>query len=168
VSEAGKFGDDNPKEQSIFSSHIKARFFMRWGDVFKSFLVLFLIFGFLSCSSKEKRAEEHFKKGFVYQDQGNLDKALEEYGKALQLNPNYTQVYTNVGTVYLEKKDYDKAIQQFKKVIELSHWDTKAHYNLGYAYLKKGEVEKAQEEVKFLKSIRSELADALEKRIGEK
>ncbi|MCK4404684.1 MAG: tetratricopeptide repeat protein [candidate division Zixibacteria bacterium] len=141
---------------------------MRWGDVFKSFLFLFLIFGFLSCANKEKQAEKHFKKGFEYQNQGNLDKALEEYQKALQLNPNYTQVYTNVGTVYLEKKDYDQAILQFKKVIELNHWDTKAHYNLGFAYLKKGEVEKAQEEVKFLKSIRSELGDVLEKKIGEK
>ena len=141
---------------------------MRWGDVFKSFLVLFLIFGFLGCSSKEKQAEKHFKKGFVHHDQGNLDKALEEYGKALQLNPNYAKVYTNIGTIYLEKKDYDKAIQQFKKVIELNYWDKKAHYNLGLVYLYKGKIEKAKEEVKFLKSIRSELGDALEKRMGEK
>jgi len=141
---------------------------MRWGDVFKSFLMLFFIFGFLSCTSKEKQAEKHFKKGFEYQDKGNLDKALEEYQKALQLNPNYTQVYTNLGTVYLEKQDYDQAIQQFKKVIELNYYDRKAHYNLGFAYLKKGEVEKAKEEVKFLKSIRSEFGDVLEEKIGEK
>ena len=141
---------------------------MRRGDVFKSFLVLFLIFGFSSCSNKEKQAEKHFRTGFGYQNEGDLDKALEEYQKALQLNPNYTQVYTNVGTVYIEKKEYDKAIQQFKRVIELNYWDRKAHYNLGLAYLYKGEVEKAQEEVKFLKSIRSEFADALEKKIGER
>ncbi len=141
---------------------------MRWGDVFKSFLFLFLIFGFLSCSSKEKRAEEHFKKGFEYQNQGDLDKALEEYQKALQLNPNYVKVYTNVGTIYLEKKDYDQAIQQFKRVIELNYYDTKAHYNLGLAYLYKGEKDMAQEEMKFLKSIRSEFGDVLEEKIGGK
>ena len=141
---------------------------MRWANIFKSFLIFLLVFGSLTCCNKEKQAEKHFKKGFVYQDQGNLDKALEEYQKALKLNPNYVKVYTNVGTIYLERKDYDQAIQQFKKVIELNYWDSKAHYNLGFAYLKKGEVEEAQEEVKFLKSIRSELADALEKRIGGK
>jgi len=53
-------------------------------------------------------------------------------------------------------------------VIELNYYDTKAHYNLGLTYLYKGEVEKAQEEMKFLKSIRSELGDVLEKKIGEK
>ena len=139
---------------------------MRWGDVFKSFLVLFLIFGFLSCTSKEKQAEKHFKEGFAYQDQGNLDRALEEYGKAIQLNPDYIEAYMNLGTVYLEMKDYDQAIQQFEKVVELNYFYAKGHYNLGLAYLYKGEVEKAKEEGKFLKSIRSGLADALEKRIG--
>ncbi len=141
---------------------------MKWGKVFKSFLVLFLISGFLTCASKEKQAEEHFKKGFEYQNQGSLDKAIEEYQKALQLNPSYTQVYTNLGAVYLGKQDYDQAILQFKKVIELNYFDKKAHYNLGLAYLRKGEVEKAQEEVEFLRSLRSEFADALEKKIVER
>jgi len=102
----------------------------------------------------------------VYQNQGDLDKAVEEYQKALQLNPNYTQVYTNLGAVYLEKEDYDRAIQQFNKVIELNYWDRKAHYNLGLAYLYKGDKKRAQEEAKFLQSLRSELGDALERRIG--
>jgi tetratricopeptide (TPR) repeat protein len=121
----------------------------------------------LSCASKEKQAEEHFRQGFTYQDQGDLDKALAEYEKAVQLNPGYTKAYTNAGAIYLQREDYDRAIEQFQKVIERSQWDTKAHYNLGYAYLKKGEVEKAQKEVEFLKSLRSELGDALEKRIEE-
>ena len=139
---------------------------MRWGDILRSFLLLLVIFGFLSCASKEKQAEKHFRKGFVYQNQGNLDKAVEEYQKALQLNPNYTQVYTNLGAVYLEKQDYDRAIQQFNKVIELNYWDRKAHYNLGLAYLYKGDKKRAQEEAKFLQSLRSELGDALERKIG--
>lgn len=139
---------------------------MRWGDILRSFLLLLVIFGFLSCASKEKQAEKHFRKGFVYQNQGDLDKAVEEYQKALQFNPNYTQVYTNLGAVYLEKQDYDRAIQQFDKVIELNYWDRKAHYNLGLAYLYKGDKKRAQEEAKFLQSLRSELGDALERKIG--
>ncbi len=141
---------------------------MRWGDFLKSSLALFLIFGLLSCANKEKEAEKHFRQGFTYQNQGDLDKALEEYEKAVQLNPGNTRAYTNAGAIHLRREEYDRAIQQFKKVIELSQWDTKAHYNLGYAYLKKGEVEKAQKEVEFLKSLRSELGDALERKIEER
>jgi tetratricopeptide (TPR) repeat protein len=141
---------------------------MRRGDFFRSFLVVSLMFGFLSCASKEKQAEKHFMQGFTYQNQGELDQALQEYEKATQLNPAMTKAYTNAGAIYLQKEDYDRAIEQFQKVIQRSQWDTKAHYNLGFAYLKKGEVEKAQKEVEFLKSLRSELGDALEKKIGER
>jgi tetratricopeptide (TPR) repeat protein len=131
-------------------------------------LAFFLIFGFLSCANDEKQAEKHFMQGFSYQDQGDLDKALEEYEKATQINPAMTKAYTNAGAIYLQREDYDRAIEQFQKVIQRSQWDTKAHYNLGFAYLKKGEVEKAQEEVEFLKSLRSELGDALERKIEER
>jgi tetratricopeptide (TPR) repeat protein len=133
---------------------------MRRGDLLKSFLLLVLIFGFLSCASKEKQAQRHFRKGFEYQNAGNSEKAIEEYKKALELNPDLAQAHTNLGAVL--------AIQHFKRVMELNYYDTKAHYNLGLAYLYKGEVEKAQEEVKFLKSLRSELGNVLEKKIGER
>jgi tetratricopeptide (TPR) repeat protein len=141
---------------------------MRWGDLLKSFLLLVLVFGFLSCASKEKQAQKHFRKGFEYQNAGNSEKAIEEYKKALELNPNLAQAHTNLGAVYLGQESYDLAIQHFKRVMELNYYDTKAHYNLGLAYLYKGEVEKAQEEVKFLKSLRSELGNVLEKKIGER
>jgi tetratricopeptide (TPR) repeat protein len=141
---------------------------MRWGNFFGSFLALLLISALLSCASKEKQAEEHFKQGFTCQNQGNLDRALAEYEKAVQLNPGLTKAYTNAGAIHLQREEYDRAIEQFQKVIQRSQWDTKAHYNLGFAYLKKGEVEKAKEEVTFLRSLRSELGDALEKKIEER
>lgn len=141
---------------------------MRWGDLLKSFLMLIVVLGLLSCASKEKQAEKHFKKGFGYQNQGNSEQAIQEYQKALELNPNYTQAHTNLGTVYLGKGDYDQAIGHFKKTLELNYYDTKAHYNLGLSYVYKGELEKAKEEMKFLKSIRSELGNTLERKIEEK
>jgi Flp pilus assembly protein TadD len=140
---------------------------MRWGHLVAGLSVVLLIFVMGGCASKEKRAEGHFKKGFDYQNQGDLDKALEEYNKALELNPNYIQVYTNLGTVYLGKGNYDRAIQNFKKSLELNYLDKKAHYNIGVAYIYKGEAEKAEEHLKFLKSIRSEMGDALERKIAE-
>ncbi len=140
---------------------------MRWGYLPVSLLILILFSLIVGCANKEKRAEEHFKRGFTYHNQGDLDKALEEYNKALELNPGYAQVYTNLGTIYLGKQDYDRAIANFKKVLEQNYLDKKAHYNIGLAYLYKGDVEKAKEEVKYLKSIRSEMGDALERKVAE-
>lgn len=140
---------------------------MRWVKVFKSFLIIFLIFGFLACANKEKQAERHFRDGFGYQNQGNLDKAEEEYQKAIELNSNHLQAHMNLGTVYIEQKKYDQAIEEFNTVVKLNYYYGKAHYNLGYIYLLKGEKEKAQEELKILEMMGSGLADRLEERMGK-
>ena len=140
---------------------------MKWGDVFKSLLVFFLIFGFLSCANKEKQAEKHFKQGFGYQDQGDLGKAIEEYKKAIELNPNHLKAYMNLGAVYMQQEKYDQAIEEFNTAVKLNYYYGKAHYNLGYIYLLKGEKEKAEEELKILKMMGSGLADRLEERMGK-
>jgi Flp pilus assembly protein TadD len=140
---------------------------MRWGDVFKSFLVFFLISGFLTCASKEKQAEKHFKQGFSYQNQGDSDKATDEYKKAVELNPNHLKAHMNLGAVYMRQKKYDQAIEEFSAVVNLNYYHANAHYNLGYIYILKGEKEKAQEELKILKMIGSGLADRLEERMSK-
>jgi Flp pilus assembly protein TadD len=140
---------------------------MKWGNILKSFLVFFFIFGFLGCASKERQAEKHFKQGFEYQDQGNLDKAIEEYKKTIELNPNHWQAHMNLGVVYLEQKKYDQAVEEFNAVVKLNYYYGNAHYNLGYVYILKGEKEKAQQELKILKMMGSGLADRLEERMNK-
>lgn len=140
---------------------------IEWKNVYKSFLVFFLIFGILGCASKEKQAEKHFKQGFSYQDQGDLDKAIGEYKKAIELNPNYLQVHMNLGAVYIQRKKYDQAIEEFNTVVKLNYYYGTAHYNLGYIYILKGEKEKAQQELKILKMMGSGLADRLEERMNK-
>jgi len=139
---------------------------MRRGNILKSFLVFFLISGFLTCASKEKQAEEHFKQGFDHQNQGNLEQAIDEYKKAVELDSNHLKAHMNLGTVYLQQEKYDQAIEEFSTVVKLNYYYGKAHYNLGYIYLLKGEKEKAEEELKILKMMGSGLADRLEERMG--
>lgn len=131
-----------------------------------SYFLLILLLSF-SCTSKEQQAQKHFKKGFEYHNQGLVDQAIGEYQQALKLNPNFIEVYMNLGAIYVGKKDYDQAIQQFKKVVELNYYNTKGHYNLGMVYVYGGDKEKAEAELKILKSFGSGLADNLEKKITE-
>ena len=139
--------------------------FMKRKYVFTGFLVFFLIFGFLSCANKEEKAEKHFRQGFSHQDQGSLDQAIEEYKKAVELNPNHLKAHMNLGAAYMRQEKYDQAIEEFSMVVKLNYYHANAHYNLGYIYSLKGEKEKAQEELKVLKMIGSGLADRLEERI---
>jgi len=104
---------------------------MKWGHVFENFLIFFLILGFLSCANKEEQAEKHFRQGFSHQDQGNLDQAIEEYRKAVDLNPNHLKAHTNLGAAYMRQEKYDQAIEEFSMVVKLNYYHANAHYNLG-------------------------------------
>lgn len=51
--------------------------------------------------------------------EGNLDGALEEYSKAIQLFPNEGVIYKKRAAIYIRKEDYDKACADYKKGAEL-------------------------------------------------
>ena len=57
-----------------------------------------------------------------YVDSGlrkEANKAVQDYNKAIQLDPNCLEAYFLRGQTYERKGEYDKAIQDLNKVIEL-------------------------------------------------
>lgn len=69
--------------------------------------------------AKSLDAEEYHKRGFTYSNAGNIGMAMENYDKAISINPNYAQAYNSRGSAYLLKGNYDRADQDFKKGCEL-------------------------------------------------
>jgi tetratricopeptide (TPR) repeat protein len=51
---------------------------------------------------------------------GYFDKAMEDYDKAIALNPDYQLAYNDRGATYLSTKDYASAISDFNRAIELN------------------------------------------------
>ena len=50
-----------------------------------------------------QKAIEHYNRGVDYQEQGQLDLALEEYSLAIELDPQYTDAYNKRGIVNFDK-----------------------------------------------------------------
>lgn len=74
---------------------------------------------------------------------GELELALEDYAKAIELNPKDTASYFNRGRVYANQKSFDLALMDFNKSIELNPKDVFAYTNRAAVYEKKGETDKA-------------------------
>jgi serine/threonine protein kinase/Tfp pilus assembly protein PilF len=89
---------------------------------------------------KEKRV--HHVLGYYYQGD-DKDKAIEEYNKVLELDPNYGIALNQIAYTYLGMKNYEKAIEYFKKYAAVSPKDANPLDSLGEAYFRKGELEKA-------------------------
>ena len=77
---------------------------------------------------------------------GDLDAAVVEYGKAIELNPSLADAYLSRGRVYSNKGWYDMAITDFTKAAELDPKDASTFVNRGQAWEKKGDTAKAKED----------------------
>ena len=86
-------------------------------------------------NTNPQTAEDWFVKGFTAHENNNYDNAITYYNKSIELNPNYTEAYCNLGIAYAEgKQDYDIAIECFSKAIELDPNHANAYAYLGTAY----------------------------------
>jgi Flp pilus assembly protein TadD len=81
--------------------------------------------------------------GQRYQEQGEYEKAIEQFEKALEINPNFPSALNNIGVCYGRIKRYDLAESSFKKAISLKKNDVYAMNNLAILFLETGNLEEA-------------------------
>ncbi len=124
-----------------------------------SILVVFLLVAGLSCA--RKTADDHFRAGTRFFADGDYDQAIDEYNKAIKIDPNHINSHLNLGEAYYQKGMYEEAKGEYKFVLSLNNMHIKAHYNLGRTLAQEGKKEEAKEHYEFLKSVKSNLADKL-------
>ncbi|GIM10124.1 hypothetical protein Vretimale_13898 [Volvox reticuliferus] len=72
--------------------------------------------------------------GNYYSLQGNHEKAVEYFRRALRLDPRYLAAWTLMGHEYMEVKNTPAAIDAYRRAIDVSPQDFRAWYGLGQAY----------------------------------
>lgn len=97
---------------------------------FKSILVagaLFLVSGAVSAQSAKKLcdAAEKFEKAL------NYTAAIENYSKAIEVDPKYDRAYTSRAACYEKNGNREKAIEDYKKAMVFSPKDKELYYNAG-------------------------------------
>ncbi|MDD5406454.1 MAG: tetratricopeptide repeat protein [Sulfurovaceae bacterium] len=87
--------------------------------------------------------ENYVKLGDNQYANGNFDKAIEFYTKAISINPNNAIAYNNRGLVYYELKDYSTAINNYNKAISMKPNDLGTIINRGVSYSRSGDYKNA-------------------------
>jgi len=85
--------------------------------------------------------------GLSHYQRNELEMALSQFRKVLDLSPNYLQARLMSATVMLQQKRIDDAITEAKRVIELDDKNAFAHNLLGSAYIAKGMTDEAIKEL---------------------
>lgn len=67
-------------------------------------------------------------RGLVHEVSGSYDLAIEDYTRAISLNPNLWSAYFGRGNSYYEKGDYDQALEDFNIAVSMNPDSTDANY----------------------------------------
>jgi len=127
---------------------------MRGKSGFKMLTLITVLVGcpsILMTSSKahaQESADSAYQKGANYLKQNKLDEAINEFGKAIELNPRSDGAYYNRGRAYKAKGEIGKALEDYTKAINLNSPETiqPACNNRGQIYEDKGDLDKALED----------------------
>jgi tetratricopeptide (TPR) repeat protein len=114
-------------------------------------LVLFI--SVVNCYGAKGKAEEFFEQGKTFSSVENADKAIDNYSKAIKINPKLVKAYNNRGIAYIGQKKYDLAIADFSKAIELDPQNGKAYNNRAIVYSYQGENNKALQDLHKAQSL---------------
>jgi tetratricopeptide (TPR) repeat protein len=87
----------------------------------------------------------------------NFDKAIEEFNKALELDPKFGRALNDLGYTYLRMGNYIKAIEHFKKYVSLHPDDANPLDSLAEAYFQMGKLEDAITKFKEALEIKPDL-----------
>ncbi len=93
-----------------------------------------------------QNSQAYFHRGKAYFKRGELDNAIADYDKSIELNPDNAEVYGNRGLALYGKGDLSGAIESFTQGINLAPKDPRTllvYINRANAYVGKGDYENA-------------------------
>jgi tetratricopeptide (TPR) repeat protein len=96
---------------------------------------------------KEYSAGDYFMRGYQVFIEGKYEEAENFYKKVIELAPNMTHAYINLGATYLKLGNYKAAKKFSQKAIDLNPYKAIAYSNLGGAYIKLGNYKEGMEKL---------------------
>jgi tetratricopeptide (TPR) repeat protein len=85
-------------------------------------------------AKKHLRAEALYDRGLTHWRLGDVDEAINNYDKAIQLFPEYVSVYSSRGLAYVSKELYERALADFAKAMALEPGYAPAYNNRAGLY----------------------------------
>lgn len=89
------------------------------------------------------KARPYFHRGIEYFKMNQLDKAISDYSKTIEISPNFSFAYSNRALAYERLNLFENAIIDYDKAISLSPNEAIAYFNRGVFYSKHNQHDKA-------------------------
>jgi tetratricopeptide (TPR) repeat protein len=77
------------------------------------------LLGLIRSKDVEDSAESFLNRGIANIQQGEYDRAIENFDRAIELKPDFPDAFNSRSYAYLHKGEYDRAIEDCNRAIEL-------------------------------------------------
>ncbi|MCY7348361.1 MAG: tetratricopeptide repeat protein [Pyrinomonadaceae bacterium] len=109
-----------------------------------------LLFGlgafFIAANLFSTTAAEYYERGLACTTAQDYDCAINNFGKAIESNPDYGEAYKHRAATFYTNGDFQKAIEDYNRAVELNPQDASALYGRGAAFSNSGNFDRAIED----------------------
>ena len=85
-----------------------------------------------------------FARAFYYQENGQFEKAIDEYERIMAIQYDYGDAFLNAGILYLSLDSLDQAYEKFDQLEILDRSDPRPYYYKGLIYELRNDLEQAK------------------------
>ncbi|MFX0202449.1 MAG: tetratricopeptide repeat protein [Candidatus Hodarchaeota archaeon] len=102
----------------------------------------------------------HYNRGWESQEKREYDRAITEYTKALEIDPQHGMTYFQRGNAHYKKGYFSQAIADYTKALELGPQHATLYFTRGTARYRKGDFDEAIADYTRALEIDPDFADA--------
>jgi len=94
--------------------------------------------------TRRDQAATYSNRGIIHAKMDELEKALQDHNRAIEIKPDLNQAYINRGNVYFHLRRYEEALLEYQTAIEMVTSPLYLpHFNSGMALLKLKRIDEA-------------------------
>jgi len=97
----------------------------------------------LTVCAPDETPEIWTQKGIMNTNLGKYETAVNDFNRALDMDPEYVLAHNGRGMAYLEMELYDEAVSDFETAIALDPGFSLAYFNRGEALYRSGDLDEA-------------------------
>lgn len=101
--------------------------------------------GVVAAFNARNQADKHIIFGRDYERSENYPRAISNFNKALEYDPDLAAAYYYLGNTYLKVDSLDQALTSLEKAVDLDPAYINAYHSIGSAYLEKGDTLQARQ-----------------------
>jgi tetratricopeptide (TPR) repeat protein len=107
---------------------------------------------------KPNSTEGYYARAYYYQNIKDLDKAIQDYTKIVELDSTYTNAHFNLGIIRYELRVIDLAMLDFSRAIKINPKYAEAYYMRGLCEESKSMHEAAIADFEFAMNLKNDYA----------